>query len=75
MALMHPDVTSMKFGFACPGLAFVPMDFDTTAPAPDFRTLTMDSPVSSNIPDARIPGLSSSRLPILVYRELILSPL
>ena len=46
-----------------------PTDFVTTAPAPLSIMRTIEGPVSSMIPEATIPGLSSEMLPISVLSD------
>jgi hypothetical protein len=60
---MYPPLSSVNVGLGCPLFGFDPMDFVTTAPAPDLNILIIDCPVSSITPDATIPGLSSLSFP------------
>ena len=46
-----------------------PTDFVTTAPAPLLSMRTIDGPVSSMIPEATMPGLSSEMLPMSVFSD------
>ncbi len=69
MALTRPPGTSVKHGLAWPGFGSRPIDFVTTAPQPDPSMRTRDGPVSSIMPDATMPGLSSSIDPTEVLRD------
>ena len=72
IALTYPPVTSVKLGLAWPGLGSVPTDFETTAPAPSSSMRAIVGPVSSIMPDATMPGSSSSIPPAEVLRDAML---
>ncbi len=69
MALTYPPGTSVKQGLACPALGSSPTDFVTTAPHPHPIMRASEGPVSSMIPEATMPGLSSTMLPISVLSD------
>lgn len=69
MALTYPPSTSVKHGLAWPPFGSSPTDLVTTAPHPHPIIRTRDGPVSSMMPEATMPGLSSSSAPTRVFSD------
>lgn len=74
MALTYPPSTSVKQGLPWPGFGSRPMDLVTTAPQPPAIIRAREGPVSSMMPEATIPGRSSSSPPMRVLRDAMSRP-